>query len=195
MTTPFELIVGPVTVYTGPVAEARPDLEDAPAGNWVTLGTNGDKNYEESGVSIEPTQEIAEWFSLGSTAPQQAFRTQERILVSLALADLTAEHLAKVWNDVSVTDTAPGSGTAGVRDFDMLRGSSVTEYGLLLRWDVSPYIVTAKMQIWLPRVYVVSMGALAAVKGEPMSTEVVFSALEHSTSGFGKFEAQDEQGT
>jgi hypothetical protein len=195
MTTPFELIVGPVELYTGPVNETRTDLEDAPAGNWVLLGTNGDQNYGEDGVAFEPEQTIEEWFSLGSTAPQQAFRTQERLTVTLTLFDLTAEHLAKVWNDVTVTDTAPGSGTAGVRDFNMLRGATVSEYGLLLRWPVSPYITDAKMQVWIPRAYVESMGALTSEKGVPVGTEIVFSALEHATNGFGKYEVQDEQGT
>ena len=195
MTTPFELVVGPLEVFTGPVNEARTDLEDAPAGNWILLGTNGDQNYGEDGVQIDPQQTIEEWFSLGSTAPQQAFRTQERVEITLTLFDLTAEHLAKAWNDASVTDTPPGSGTAGVRDFNLLRGSSVTEHALLLRFPVSPYIVSARMQLWLPRVYVMSMGALTAEKGTPVGTEVVFAALEHSTNGFGKYEVQDEQGT
>ena len=192
MTTPFELIVGPFEVFTGPVNEARTDLNDAPAGNWVLLGTNGDQNYDEARIVFDPIQTIEEWFSLGSPAPQQAFRTQERFTVSFSLADLTAEHLAKVFNDASVTDTAPGSGTAGVRDFDLLRGATVTEYALLIRAGVSPYIASAKMQFWLPRCYVESMGALTAEKGTPMMTEVTFAALEHAANGFGKYEVQDE---
>ena len=111
--------------------------------------------------------------------------------ITVPLTDMTAEHLAKVWNDASVTDTAPGSGTAGVRDFDMLRGSAVTEFALLVRSDLSPYIASAKMQFWIPRCYVESMGPLAAVKGEPMMTEVIFNALEHSSNGMGKYEVQD----
>ena len=195
MPAPFEVLPGPFTVYTGPVNEARTDLNDAPAGNWVKLGTNGDKNYGESGIIFDPGQTIEEWKSLGSTAPQAAFRTDESFLVTVNLADLTAEHLGKVWDDASVTDTAQGSGTAGVRDFDLLRGLVVTEFGLLVRSDLSPYIASAKMQFWIPRCYVQSMGPLAAVKGEPMMTEVVFSALEHSSNGFGKYEVQDAAAT
>ncbi len=75
MTTPFELVVGPVSIYTAPVNEARPDLEDAPAGNWVLLGTNGANNYDEAGVGFDPQQTIEEWYGLGSTGAQQAFRT------------------------------------------------------------------------------------------------------------------------
>lgn len=192
MTAPFEVMVVPFSLYTGPVNEARPDLEDAPAGNWTLLGTNGNLNYSEDGVVITPDETIEEFFSLGSTAPQKAFRTQERLTVEVDLRDMTAEHLAKVWNDASVTDTAQGSGTAGVRDFDLLKTSTVTEYALLLRGEVSPYITTpARIQVWIPRAYVESLGPLAGVKGEPVGTLVTFAALEHSSNGFGKYEAED----
>lgn len=195
MTTPFELVVGPLEIFTGPVNEAVPDLNDAPAGNWTLLGTNGDQNYGEDGVGIDPQQTIEEWFSLGSTAPQQAFRTQERMEFSVTVFDLTAETMSKVWNDPAITETAPASGVAGVRDFPMLRGAAVTEFGLLLRWPVSPYIASAKMQIWLPRTYVMSMGEMTIVKGVPAGTEVVFAALEHSANGFGRYYVQDEAAT
>lgn len=193
MSAPFELVVGPVSIYTAPVNEARPDLEDAPAGNWVLLGTNGANNYDEAGVGFDPQQTIEEWYALGSTGVQQAFRTQERFTISVTLADMTAEHLAEAMNAASVTDTPAGSGTAGVRDFDILRGADVDEMGVLARWDRGPYITASKMQIWVPRAYVESMGQLTAEKGTPMMTEIVFSALEHSTNGYGKFEMEDEQ--
>lgn len=191
MTTPFEILVATLKVYTGPVNEARPDLNDAPAGNWTLLGSNGKNNYTEDGVIVTPEETIDEFFALGSAAPQKAFRTQERFTVGVTVADMTAETLAKIFNDASVADTAPGSGTAGVRDFDLLQGVTVTEYGLLLRGDVGPYIASSKMQWWIPRVYIESKGAIASVKGEPGMMEVVFAALEHATNGFGKYEAQD----
>ena len=132
-TAPFELLVGPIEIYTGPVNEARPDLEDAPAGNWTLLGTSGSKNYGEDGVVITPEDTISEFFVLGSTAPQKAHRSQERWTCAVTLHDLTVEHLATAMNGASITEAAPGSGTAGVRDIDLLRGADVTEIGLLLR--------------------------------------------------------------
>ena len=191
MTAPFEIMVATLKVYTGPVNEARPDLNDAVAGNWVLLGLTGKLDYTEDGVIVTPSETIETFKSLGSTAPQKAFRTDEEFTVGVTVADMTAETLAKVFNDGSVTDTAPGSGTAGVRDFDLLQGVAVTEYGLLLRGDVGPYIASSKMQWWIPRVYVESIGPIAAVKGEPGMYEVVFAALEHASNGFGKYEAQD----
>lgn len=194
-TTPFEIMVATLKVYTGPVNEARPDLNDAVAGNWVLLGTSGKSNYAEDGVIVTPEQDIEEFYSLGNTGPQKAFRTQERLGITVTLVDFTAEHMAKIWNDASVTDTAQGSGTAGVRDFDLLQGVTVKELGLLLRGDVGPYIATSKMQWWIPRAYVSDRGPITAVKGEPGMVEITFQALDHASNGFGKFEVQDAAAT
>ena len=57
-TTPFEIMVATLKVYTGPVNEARPDLNDAVAGNWGLLGTNGKTNYGEEGGIVTPEQDI-----------------------------------------------------------------------------------------------------------------------------------------
>ena len=194
-TTPFEIMVSTLKVYTGPVNEARPDLNDAVAGNWVLLGTIGKSNYAEDGVIVTPEQDIEEFYSLGNTGPHKAFRTQERLGITVTLVAFTAEHMAKIWNDASVTDTAQGSGTAGVRDFDLLQGVTVKELGLLLRGDVGPYIATSKMQWWIPRSYVSDRGPITAVKGEPGMVEITFQALDHASNGFGKFEVQDAAAT
>ena len=58
-TAPFEIVVAPFQIYTAPINEVRPDLADAPAGNWLLLGTNGSKNYSEDGVSLTHEQETA----------------------------------------------------------------------------------------------------------------------------------------
>lgn len=194
-TAPFELVYGPASIYTGPVDEARPDLEDAPAGNWVLLGSNGSNNYAEDGVVVTPEGSIERFRVLGSTAPQKAARTEDDLMVTVTLHDLTAEHFAKVMEDVTVTDTAPGSGTAGVRSFNMLRTATIKEYALLVRIDSSPYIDVAASQFWLPRCYVESVGALTYAKDTPVGFEIQFQALESSTNGFGKYEAEDAQAT
>lgn len=194
-TAPFELLYGPAAIYTGPVAEAAPDLADAPAGNWVLLGTVGSKNYGEDGVIITPENTIEEFFVLGSTAPQKAHRSQERFSVTVTLHDMTAEEFAIAMNSATVTDTAAGSGTAGVRDIDLLRGANVTELALLIRVDSGPYIVSSKSQFWLPRAYVSEVNEMTYEKGAPVGYEIMFSALEHSTSGFGRYDAEDEAAT
>ena len=46
-------------------------------------------------------------------------------------------------------------------------------------------------QHWIPRCYVSDVGEYGYTKGEGAMTEVEFTALEHSTHGFGKYYAQD----
>lgn len=190
-TAPFEILYGPGKLYTGPVDEARPDLEDAPAGNWTLLGTLGDKEYAEDGVVLTPEQTIEEFFGLGSTAPQKAHRAQERFTITVTLHDMTAENFAIAMNSATVTDTAPGAGTAGVRDFDLLRGLDVTEIGVLFRVERSPYIAAAASQFWVPRCYVAEVNEISYMKDTPAGYEIVFAALESSSNGFGKYEAED----
>lgn len=193
-TAPFEIMAVPFTAYLAPVDEARPDLADAPAGNWAVLGTNSSKSITEDGVTITHEQTVERFYVVGSTAPQKAFRTQEELMAAFSIADMTAEQYAKVLNGPTVTDTAAGSGTAGVRDFNLLRGLDLQERGLLLRSAYSPYADAFEMQYWIPRCFQNGNPAPVFKKGEPAMLETEWVALESqtSTNGFGKFEAQDE---
>lgn len=188
--TPYELVSGPVEIFTAPVGTAAPDVDETPGGDWVLLGTSGDKDYGEDGVTITPEQTIEYQYALGSTAPQKAFRTQEGLGISVPVMDLTAETLAKVMNGATVTDVAAASGTPGYRTFDLMRGLEVDELSVLIR-GFSPYADNMNAQYRVPRAIVENVGEYTFQKGEAASYEVEFTALEHSTDGFGEYEAQD----
>lgn len=190
MTAPFELVSGPVTIYTSATSTAAPEISDDPPAAWKTLGTNGAKNYGDGGVTITPEQSIEEQMVLGSTAPQKAFRTEEHITLTVTLVDASAEALASVMNDKTVTDTDATATASGTRKFDLLRGSDVKEFALLVR-GLSPYAESMNAQYWLPRAYVSSVGELNYSKGAAAATEIVFAALEDATNGFGQYIAQD----
>ena len=190
MTAPFELVSGPVTIYTATASTAAPEISDDPPTAWSTLGKNGAKNYGDGGVTITPEQSIEEQMVLGSTAPQKAFRTEEHLTLSVTLVDVTAETLAKVMNGTDVTDTVATSSAAGNKEFDLLRGSDVEDFALLVR-GFSPYAASMNAQYWLPRAYVSSVGELNYAKGSAAGTEIVFAALEDSTDGFGQYIAQN----
>lgn len=190
MTTPFEIVGGAGTVYLGPVNEARPDLNDAPAGNWVQLGTTGVENYAPSGIVVTPSRTMTPWYGLSSKR-QKAFLSEQSLMVSVTVHDLTSEELAKAFNDATVTDTAPNTGTAGVRDFDLALSDVIPELGILVRFDFSPYMASGKSQFWIPRAYRESVNALTYVKEGPTGWELVFQTMEHSSNGYGKYEAQD----
>ena len=190
-TAPFELLSGPVTMYTAAVNTMAPEISAAPPSAWELLGQNGDKSYGDDGVTITPDQTIEEQMVLGSTAAQKAFRTEEHLSLTVMLLDVTAENLAKVMNGAAVTDTAAVSGVSGGhRSFGLLRGFDVNEFAALVK-GFSPYGDNMFAQYWLPRAYIGSVGEVSYVKGEAAGTEIEIMALEHSSNGFGKYYAQD----
>ncbi len=190
-TAPFELLSGPVTMWTAAVNTAAPEISATPVSAWELLGQNGDKSYGDDGVTITPDQTIEEQMVLGSTAAQKAFRTEEHLSLTVMLLDVTAENLAKVMNGAAVTDTAAVSGVSGGhRSFDLLRGFDVNEFAALVK-GFSPYGDNMSAQYWLPRAYIMSVGEVSYVKGEAAGTEIEIMALEHSSNGFGKYYAQD----
>lgn len=191
MPSPFELVNGPVSIYHAAVGTAAPAIDADPPNDWTLLGTNGDESYGEDGVTVTPSRNYEHQMVLGSTAPKKAFLTEQGFTVSVPLADMTAEALARVMNGATVTDTAEVSGTsAGHRSFDLMMDTEVSEIAILVRGK-SPYADNMNAQHWIPRCYVSDVGEYSYVKGEAAMTEVEFTALEHSTSGFGKYYAQD----
>ena len=188
---PFEIVSGPVTLYLADAGTAAPEISaDPPSATWDTLGTNGDKNYSEDGVTVTPEQTLEYQMVLGSTGRQKAFRTEESLMVSVNLLDVSAEALAKAMNDATVATAAAGAGTGGHRSFDLLRGEEVTEFALLAK-GYSPYADNMSAQFWIPKCVVETTGELPYVKGAGAAMEIVFSALDDATSGFGKYYAQD----
>lgn len=188
---PFEIIVAPFDVYVAPAGEAAPDLADAPAGNWALLGTNGKRNYSEDGVTVRHNQSLTEIRVAGTTGPVKAVRTEEGLVISLTLFDLTPAQYAKALNDATVSNTGAGVGTAGKNEFNLLQGTAVNELALLVRGDVSPEGDNFKSQYWIPRA--VQSGSPEPVfqKGEPAGLALEFMAIEDANDGFGTFEAQD----
>lgn len=175
----FEIIAAPFTVWLAPVGEAFTDLDTAaPAGNWVKLGVSGDKNITEDGVTVAHPQTLEYYRGLGATGPLKAFRTEEDLMISFVLADMTMEAYTKALNDKAVADTVAGSGTAGTRQVALLRGLSVAEHALLVRNELTtPYLSAGKTQYEVPRVVQEGEPEVVFVKGEPAGLEFNFKAL------------------
>lgn len=192
---PYEIIMSPYEVYLAPEGEAFPDVDEAPAGNWALLGTNGKFNYSEDGVTVSHEQTTSPHRTLGSTGPVKATRTEENLLVSLILEDLTAEEYAKILNNVSVTSTAAGVGTPGTKDITLRQGRDVSTFALLVK-GISPYGDTWSAQYQVPRCFQNGNPAPVFNKGDAASLEVEFMALEDVNASteaerFGKYVAQD----
>lgn len=194
---PLKIIKGPLSVFVAPAGEAFPDLADAPAGNWVELGTAGAKGTTEDGVRIrtEQTTESDAFRSLGGTGPRAIARTAEDTFVEFELMEATAELRAYALDgDASrVTDTAAGSGTAGNLNQDNQRGLDMTEVALLLKKDPgSTALATGAMQYEYPLCSQVGNLNEVFVKGAPVMEGFSFQGIEHDTLGFGKQRIEDE---
>ncbi len=77
MPQPFEIIAAPITLYSAPTGSAFPDLNDVVPAPWTLIGTSGDRNYEESGVSATHDQTIEPFTMLGGPGIRKVGRTNE----------------------------------------------------------------------------------------------------------------------
>lgn len=197
--TPYEIVMSPFEVYLAPVGEVFPDVDETPAGNWVLLGTNGKYNYSEDGVTVSHEQTISAHRTLGSTGPIKAARTEENLIVSLVLEDLTAEGYAKILNNVSVSDVAAGAGTPGHRDITLRQGPSVSTFAVLVKGP-SAYGDSWNSQYQIPRAFQNGSPAPVFNKGDAAGLAVEFMALEDPDAAtdaerFGKLVVQDADAT
>lgn len=187
---PFELIIGPATVYIGPDGQVAPEISGTPTSPWQLLGTTGADTYSEDGVTFSNDQTIFQQFVLGSTAPVKAGRTQENTTVGLTIFDISAETFSRIFNDNPVTDVGAGSGTAGYRSVPFLRGPDVTIFSMIVR-TFSPYGDGYFANLWIPRAYVASTGGITYSKNAVAGVELEFTAVLDQTHGIGTFYCQD----
>ncbi len=195
---PYEIVAQPFTLWVAALATTFPLIDAAPDGNWTKVGTSGDLNYMEDGVTVAHAQSVESWRALGSTGPRKAFRTEEELRISLVLVDLTLEQYALALNYNTVTDSAPSSGIAGFRKIGLSRGLDVPQRALLVRGiGASPYGSGWTVQYEVPIAVQVSEPEVVFVKGEPAGPALEFMALEDSSAGdlserFGRLVAMDE---
>jgi hypothetical protein len=198
-TKPYEIIIGAPEVYIGPKGEAKPHLDDTPAGNWVLLGTEGRKNFAEDGVKVKLSQKIALHRTAGATGPVKASRESEDLVISLKLLDLSLAEVSRALNGNTVSDTAASSGIPGSSSLNLNRGLDVTEYALLVKGDSSPEGDGFTMQYWVPRVIVTSDPEIVHNKKDPAGVEMEFTALEDGDQSagqeFGTLEVQSANAT
>ncbi|KKM71005.1 hypothetical protein LCGC14_1434980 [marine sediment metagenome] len=64
---PYEIVAQPFTLWVAALATAFPLIDAAPDGNWTKVGTSGDLNYMEDGVTVAHSQSVESWRALGST--------------------------------------------------------------------------------------------------------------------------------
>lgn len=182
MGAPYEIIGAPYTVYLGPVGEAFPALDDAVAGNWFKLGTSGDLNYGDDGVTVSHPQSIELFRPAGSPLPRKAFRKEEDLKIAFALADLSPEQYAKVMDDAAITTVAAAAGVPGEKYFELARGLNVTTFALLAR-GISSVDDALAAQYQVEACFQSGEPEPVHNKGEAAMLEVEFTGLDVAGTG------------
>lgn len=183
---PYEVIMGPAELWKAPVGTAFPDPDEAPGVAWTRIGKSGKANYTEDGVTVTPSQTLAFFRGLGSTMPLKAVRSEEDIVVSVSIADMTAETLALAFNGNEVESEAAGVGTPGTKAIQLERGPDVTTFALLVRGP-SAYTETGYGQFELPVCVNDTTGELNYNKsGEAAAPEYAFRVMADLTAPEGE---------
>lgn len=179
---PYEIVGQPLTLWVAPVGTAFPLIDAAPAAEWILVGTSGDNNYSDAGVTVTHSQTINKVRPAGSVGPRKAFRADEDLMFALTLWDVTLEQYALALGRLeAVTTTAAGAGTAGFKTLGLSRGETVPEMALLAR-GVSPYADGMAAQYQVPRCYQSGNPAPVYNKGVPAGLALQFEALEDLTA-------------
>jgi len=174
---PFEIIAAPFTLHVAPVGTPFPDVDAEPAVTWVKVGTSGDRNYTEDGVTVQHSRSIEKWRAVGSPGPRKAWPTEEDLIIGLTLADLSLEQYQLALNHQTVATVAAGVGTAGYKSLGLSRGLSLPQRALLIR-GASPYGDGFTMQYEVPVAYQSGSPEVVFRKNEPAALALEWTALE-----------------
>lgn len=194
--TPFEILAGPYTLWLAPVGTAFPIVTAAPAVAWVRVGTSGDVNYDEDGVTVSHVmkQELAR--GAGRTGPLKAWTVEEDLMISLKLMDVSIEAYSIALNKAGPTTVAAGVSIPGTKRIGLSQGADPITYALLAR-GLSPYGDAFVAQYEVPRVFQSANQKPVFKKGKPATLELEFTALEDIAAAsaaerFGRLVAQHQ---
>lgn len=192
MPAPFEIVAGPIQVWVAPNATAFPVINVNPAAAWILLGTNGDKNITEDGLTIHHSRNIEEFRALGATGVRKAFPTMEDVEIEFTLADMSLEVYDKA---LGAPPTAAGNvvttgGSPGYKTRALLRGFTLDNISLLIRCGMSPYGDSFNSQWEIPMAYEIGEPELLFTKGVPVGMHFHYKTLQDPTNGFGNVRMQ-----
>jgi len=194
-TQPFEIIAAPYNVYFAPVGTAFPLIDVAvPAAPWKLVGSSGNLNYTDEGVTVAHNQALEKFRALGDSGSRKIFRTEEDLMIRLMLADITLEQYAHALNSNPVTTVAAGAGTAGYKVIGLSRGFAVATVALMVRGP-SPYGDNYTLQYEVPLAAQSGNPETVFVKNTPVGLALEWTALVDpnavsAAERFGRLRAQ-----
>jgi hypothetical protein len=177
-TKPYEIIAQPYELWVAPLGSSFPNVGNDPTSPWALIGTSGNLNYDDDGVTISHEQKIETWRSLGSTGPRKAFRTEEDMSISVKLVDVSLEQYRRALNDNAVTTTAAATQTAGSKKIGMSRGLEVKQFALLVRGRNASAYGYGNSQYEVPVAIQTGKPKPKAMKGKPMTLDLEYTVLE-----------------
>lgn len=178
--TPFEIIGAPLTLWVAPIGTAFPVINAAPAAGWTRIGTNGDRNYESGGITVNHARSYDKVRTAGATGPVKAFLSEEDLMFGVTLLDLTLEQYQIALNGNTITTVAPATGVPGTKRIGLSEAPGKTrEYALLAR-GLSPYNEALPLQFEVPRCFQSGTPAPVFRKGGTgAGLALQFTALEN----------------
>lgn len=190
---PYEIICSPYTVFAAPVATAMPKVDATNAavvsGGWTQVGTSGNKNYSDTGVTVTHTQTVSTFIPAGSTTVRKAWRVDEGLTIGFELADLSAAQYALIIDNVTVTPQVATTGLAADSHFEVMRGVQVNQYALLVR-GISPFNESYTAQYEVAAAFQMGNPAPRFSKQGPALLVVEFHAYELTPNQLATFRAQ-----
>lgn len=190
-TEPYEVLVGVGNLWIAAAGTAAPAVSATPGASWTDLGET------DGGVKVIKTQNIEVFSADQRTGNVKAVRTEEGVTIETNLQEITLENIAYAING-TVTDTAPGIGTIGIRTLPMHKGFDVAENAFLFRGS-SPYGAFPG-QYYVPRGFFNDDIEMEFTKDGKTLIPVKFEALEYDAASteaerFGKVTYQDAVAT
>jgi hypothetical protein len=182
--SPYEIIAGPAEIYIAATGTAFPAVNADPGAGWTDLGMT------EGGVHVQMSQTINNITTDQYTAPVKGVRSEESLVVSFSLAELTLDKFALALNNATVVSVA---GPPATKEIPLYRGVPVARHSLLVRGP-SPY-GPWNMQWQIPAVMQTENPEVAYVKDDKSVLNVAWTTLIDLTAAndsdrFGKLIAQ-----
>jgi hypothetical protein len=174
--TPYEIIAAPFTLWVAPVGTAFPAVDEDPAVEWIKIGTSGDLNETEEGVTVEHAQSFNFWKAAGDSGSRKVFRTSEDLKIRTTIADLTLEQYRYALNGNALTTTAAASGVPGTKKVGLSRGLTVDTRALLMRGP-SPYMADGILQFEVPIAVQTGQPQPVFRRDQPAALALEFAAL------------------
>lgn len=180
--SPFEIIGAPLTLWLAPVGTAFPAIDAAPASPWFKVGTNGDRNYDEGGVTVTHGKSYNKVRPAGASGPIKAFLNEEDLMFGVNLMDVSLEQYQIALNNNAITTVAAGVGSQGTKKIGLSEDVGRTAEFALMARGLSPYNEALAMQFCVPRCFQSGAPAPQFRKGEPAILGLQFEALEDLTT-------------